>query len=300
MTILEWLDINDFWASVALSILINFIFMIISVFREIKQNPRYSIESRTIISDTASLKSEFNELEVYYKDSIIRNLTETRLYFWNAGRKSIRESHLLKATPIEIKIPDDIVVYNFEYASTLDLEKTLGMNKTEQGDYKISFDAMQRHDGICFKILHSGKEDCSISIIGKLDNLIKIKKSKTLPEPNYTEKIVFGTMFCASTALLVYTIINELSLRMIYYDVSPITWSGLISASVESSQFGTYMMISIFFMIATGGLFFYLMRFPPIPIKLLYISKQVDKYKKSLTNSNSEVSPCQKTTTPTT
>ena len=279
MAFLEWLYSYNIIISAVLGPILSLILFIISLLLTKRKKPKFFTRSRKIIT---TLESEFRDLKVYYKNSLIVNLTETRVFFWNAGRQSIRTNDLLKATPIVVSIPSEIEIYSISYISTPDLGKTIIFSEKEQEGYELSFDAMQKHDGICVRVLHSGNEENAISVTGKLDGRIKIKKAtKTSYDPDNTSFInktpcniaLSLILLCASTAVAIYAIINRLSLEILPR-VLQLTTSPFVS--VEGNEFITHIIISIVL------LFFAIMIFfngsNSVPNKLIYLSKKNNEY----------------------
>ncbi|MCL2566007.1 MAG: hypothetical protein FWE24_09405 [Defluviitaleaceae bacterium] len=280
MAFLEWLYLHNVIISLLLSPILSLILFGISFFFTKRQKPKFFTRSRAIITN---LKSEFGELKVFYKDIQITNLTETHVFLWNAGRKSIRTNDLLKATPIVISIPSDIKTYRISYVSTPDLGKTIQFFKSQQGGYELSFDAMQKHDGICIRVLHSGNEENSISVNGKLDGRIKVKEAtKPSSDPDDTSFInktlcnitLSLILLCASIAVAIYASINRLSLELLprvhHFSLSP------FMSGVEANEYSSFLLISIVLLFFAIMIFFNASN--SIPNKLIYLAQKHDEY----------------------
>jgi len=257
-----------------------FLSIIFPVFLAKKQKPKYAVKNQTIITNS---ESKFEGLEVLFYKKPIENLTLTRLYFWNAGNKSIRKRDTLIATPISLSIPKNIDIYKIEYISTKDLSKTLEMKENSQSGYEFSFDAMQKHDGVCFKILHSGKEDCPISIDGKLDGQIKIEKSNNDPDfpfNYYLVKMLFLMVISfASMAFMIHTIINRISLEASPYLMSFTTMDYIYGVGIESNEFVRRIIASICLLILTPIVLYKILSHTPLPSKLMLASEKHENYK---------------------
>ena len=282
MPILELIYRNNFIVNILLSIALFLLSIFIPLFYKKKQRPKYISKSRTTIT---SLDSEFSDLETYYKKNKIEKLTETRLYFWNAGDTSIRKWHLLKATPVTIHIPDDIEICQIDHVSTQDLKTTLEIHKNECGNYELSFEAMQKNDGVCFRFLHSGNENCSMSVLGKLDGLLQIKKAKISSDPyqkiTWLDKLFCNTTFRAlvpsilffiSAIYAVNALVNELSFRALPEYRSFSTWFSPLT--LESNTFSRYIRISITLFLLALSTFFSFRTHTPIPVTLMLLSKE--------------------------
>ena len=282
MTFLEWLYLHNVILSLLFSPIFGLIFFGMPFLLIKKQKPRFFIRSRAIITN---LTSEFGELEVSYRNNPIVNLTETRIFFWNAGRKSIRENDLLTATPIVVSIPSEIETYRISYISTPDLGKTIKIFEGRKGEYELSFEAMQKHDGVCVSVLHSGSEENTIIVNGKLDQRIKVRKAEnTSSDPSDTSfinktsyKIILSLiLLCASMAVATYASINRLSLellpRFFQFSSSPF----MAEFGIEGNEFISLIILSIVLLFLAFVIFFNASN--NIPNKLIYLSQKNNEY----------------------
>jgi len=250
-----------------------------------KQKPVSVTNSHSIINN---LKSDFGELEVLYNKVKIDNLTKTRIYFWNAGRKSIRKFDLVEATPIMLYTPSDIDIYKINYIATPDLGKTLQVKETHSKGYMITFDAMQKDDGVYFEVLHSGSESCTVNLIGSIDNKVSICKSSYNSDNDLVERFFYNVIFrmglpiillCASIGFALYAFINRISLVLAEY-FWPISMSLLLQdTGFEVNYFLRYIVFSILLMGLALLISWSCSRNIPIPNELLDISKKYNEYR---------------------
>ena len=276
--------LNEPWFQILISfipgVILSVIFMLLPVYVLSKPKPKYVSRTKEI----TQFHSKLDEFEVVYKyrGKKINCLSETILYIWNARNKSIRKSDLLKATPITIKIPKSITLYRVDYIATQDIDKSLEIHQNDKGDYVLSFDAMQKHDGVCFKILHSGDAKSKIVMEGKLDGRIKVKKGTTMFDADRNRPlIIFNNaitrilipffIFISSSTLGIHSLINRYGLRQM---LNPAFGTGPMQLE---NQFQTLMTLSVSLLFLALYLFYNALTCLPNEIAFLTYRKEQQK-----------------------
>jgi len=89
-----------------LGIIFAFVFYIKS--RRSKK-PFYSLKSVNIIRDFSSVLSD---LEIKYQNESVKNLTITKIVFWNGGNETIRNNDIASANPITISSKNKYNILN--------------------------------------------------------------------------------------------------------------------------------------------------------------------------------------------
>jgi len=115
-------------------------------------------------------KNVYDGLEFRYDKVVINELSETKIFFWNSGKKSIRGSDLLKDNPLGLSLGPDINIFRFRYLTTDRMKRTFALKWFPDEDMFIfDFDAIPKNEGFYIEILHSGNMSDSINIVGEID-----------------------------------------------------------------------------------------------------------------------------------
>jgi hypothetical protein len=98
----------------------------------------------------------------------IRNLTVTKVSFWNGGRQTINASDVVKADPVRITLTEGHIleapVLFFKNKANQFAAELSADGKT----IAITFDYMDKDEGVILQILHTGKSSANISVVGKI------------------------------------------------------------------------------------------------------------------------------------
>jgi len=124
-------------------------------------------------------------LKVMFNDVTVERVTITKLYFWNAGRETIRQADLTPAAPLAIKFAGGVNVLDARVArethpacsakvappvATPDGPTTLG----------LSFDYLDYNDGFVVQLVHDGAGAPGISVVGKIIGAPEVKFSMSM------------------------------------------------------------------------------------------------------------------------
>lgn len=173
-----------------------------------RKEPHCEIVSSNIVNDYAT---SYENLKVTYKDKPIKNLTLTKLIFWNSGRETILRNHIPLGMPISIKTINNAEILDIKMYYPDNKKNKLNKMKYIQEDDKtiiIDFEYLSKNDGVAMAILHTGQSSEDILMdVNIIDSLpLKSKKSLNyykLPKPlnqifGGKLRILLGWMFVLS------------------------------------------------------------------------------------------------------
>lgn len=166
-----WLNIIFF----ALAI-ISIILAVIFYYKAIKsKKPIYDIETNRLVNnDLSGLK----KIEIKYNNTIISNLSVTKIALWNSGKDSIRRNDIASSDPILVCTKDNIILYDFEIVHAKPVNNIVA-EKISENSISISFEFLDFHEGIVLNVYHNGKNNNDIEIKGTLIGSEKISKAIT-------------------------------------------------------------------------------------------------------------------------
>ena len=161
------LIVADPWFAL-LSFLIAIIGVITAVFyyyrgKKVK-SPCYAIRSFNIAKD---LVSKIESLEMLYDGKPIKNLTVTKIAFWNAGRDTINREDIPTTEPLIIRINEECKILDAKIHSIKNLANQLSISTSEdQLSSNINFEYLDRGDGGVFQLIHTDINDENIEVHG--------------------------------------------------------------------------------------------------------------------------------------
>lgn len=150
--------------SLIISALSFFGMLAIYVITKKEKIPFYSIKSTNIFQ---GLTGQFKPLKIEYNGEEIENLTTTKLFLWNGGKETIDKNDITELEPLKIKVTDNYkmldinilesskIANNFKYTLSHDLSELL-----------LTFDYIDKNEGIVIQIIHTGKSEDDIKLIG--------------------------------------------------------------------------------------------------------------------------------------
>ncbi len=97
------------------------------------------------------------EVEVRFHDTVVPQITSTKIWIWNAGVLTIRGADIVASDPLRVEFDDGTSVLK---ASILKQSRpVLGTQVGRAPDESrvlITFDFLDRSDGLLLEVLHSG------------------------------------------------------------------------------------------------------------------------------------------------
>jgi hypothetical protein len=138
------------------------------------KKPVYTIKSFTIIHD---FKSAMPNLSIKYKNTEVKNLTISKLAFWNEGRETINKEDISKADPLKIKSINDVtildkhIIFSTEKANMFKI-----IDIEDPKEFSFDFDFVDKNDAAIIQIIHTGISSDDIFLTGKIKGVKKIPK----------------------------------------------------------------------------------------------------------------------------
>lgn len=151
-----------------LSFLIAIISVITAVFlyyqgKKVK-SPYYAIRSFNIVRN---LVSKVESLEMLYNGQHIKNLTVTKIAFWNAGRDTINREDIPTTEPLIIRINEKCKILNAKIINIKNPANQLSVSTSEdQLSCNINFEYLDGGEGGVFQLVHTDINDENIEFHG--------------------------------------------------------------------------------------------------------------------------------------
>ncbi len=250
------------WALLALCTIISLPYAIyVSIKGKIKKEFSYTSDSNYIIRNG---KNTISQLKLTFDDKPIKNLTATKIAIWNSGNQVINATEMVNSKELSIQISsesNEILAAEIIASSEETNQFSLSTNPKS---VKISFDYVEKNDGVVIQVLHTGPQE-SLTVTGKIKGGKPLKdlnnkklsssiiskttflmfQSKKIPAIVLGFVCVVGTLFC----LLMIVSLFIPSLYSIVYPVvissreSNIFAIGIISGTVVLYDFMGFIII---------------------------------------------------------
>lgn len=125
------------------------------------------------------------DISLMFQGKVIPRFTITHLAFWNAGNQTIREHDFAPASPLCLKIPEEIEVFDIRITAVTaneicaNLETSKELEAGVQKKILVHFDYLDNNDGFSIQLIHDAESASGIKFSGKLPGVSKFKSSSS-------------------------------------------------------------------------------------------------------------------------
>ena len=128
-----------------------------------------------------------DDIKMTFRGENITRFTISHIAFWNAGNQTIRISDFASASPLRLKIPKEIDLYDVRLTGTttneigaqISLPDPDILKAGKEKEIPVIFDYLDENDGFLIQIIHNGNSDNSIEFAGKLPGVYEFKRSSS-------------------------------------------------------------------------------------------------------------------------
>lgn len=146
--------------------LIAFAFGVWSFFR-MKEEREPVCYYKTFLKIENFLDKEEEGLKVFYNNKEVEKVTNLYLFFWNKGKRPIKQEDL--RSPIQITFPpDDAIILDYKILKVSREEIGFSLTRCDNGSLQINFDFLDINDGAVINLKHNGADNISPIISGTI------------------------------------------------------------------------------------------------------------------------------------
>jgi|ERR1039458_348633 hypothetical protein len=153
-------------------------------------------------------KVPHTELQMTFRGRPVRRFTITHLAFWNAGNETFRASDFAPSSPLRLRVPDSVEVFDIRITGTTapeigaSLEGPSSFPANTQKELPVRFHYMDPNDGFCLQLIHDGESGRGVEFIGKLPGVSEfcLHRRFDVTRSSRLEKRLTSAMF-SSTGL---------------------------------------------------------------------------------------------------
>jgi hypothetical protein len=175
--------------------LLNILFLILALlgiiatfyfyFKSIrKKDPTFSIRSINLIKDKIN---KIEGLEIKYQEDKIKNLSISKIAFYNNGKDTIKSSDVASKNRIRIEITKGNKILDSDIVFEKNKSNNFNVN-LKKNIVEIDFDYFDFGEGIVIQIVHTGKSSEDLTVNGSIHG-VKNLKEKSLNK-SFIKKIL--------------------------------------------------------------------------------------------------------------
>jgi hypothetical protein len=134
--------------------------------RQREKKPLWSIKHINLIQDYSS---RIPGLSIKYGDESIEALSVSKIVFWNAGSETIRGDDIADADPLAILLPNNARLLDASITATNSKPSRFRLyTKPEINGSFLTFDFLDRNNGVVVQLIHTGVMANDINIAGTI------------------------------------------------------------------------------------------------------------------------------------
>ena len=168
-----WIALTSLTAGI-----ISTIFAFYSYFKNKKQRtPTYAKRTINLIKDNVK---KIGAVEIFFQNKLIKNLSITKIAFWNDGKETINLDDVAKNDLIKFKIKDDYKILDAKIIYEKNPANAFHISTSPDNKHiSLTFDYFDFGEGIVLEISHTGNNSSDFSILGSIKSVRCFKDNST-------------------------------------------------------------------------------------------------------------------------
>ena len=161
---------------------------IIAIVSQVKNKEKkqisYILKNYSLIR---SRNKKFEKLSFNYDGKSIDNICVSRFTIWNSGNRTLNNSDMVKSKELMIRASENVRILDVSIIKETETTNNFIVELIDERTATITFDYIDKNDGIVLQIIHDGIED-SLDLSAKIKGGEKIKNVLNTKQ-NYIDKI---------------------------------------------------------------------------------------------------------------
>lgn len=129
------------------------------------KEPTYTQRSINIFK---GLSEKLESLEISYEGKKVKNLTITKIAFWNKGKGTIKREDIVPSDPLTFEVADGYQILSIKIFPNNKSNKFTYSTSDDLLTAKLDFDYLDENDGAIIQISHTGESGKDIRLKGKI------------------------------------------------------------------------------------------------------------------------------------
>ena len=173
-----------------------------------EKKPFYTIMTRGIIGN---IGTDIQSLKIFYEGKEIKNLSESRIAFWNGGKETILHSDVPNNDKIRIKAEEGYSILSAKLLFAINDSNNYQIH-LKDGEIEVTFDHIDYQEGCSIQFFHTGKTSWSLKVTGSVIGAGKVEHAKHIPFPKRRRKAfwisVLIFILCSISGVLIVGVNN--------------------------------------------------------------------------------------------
>ncbi len=136
------------------------------------REPTISIKTNNLIQDHVS---QIDGLEILYKGQLVRNLSVSKIIFWNNGSETIDKEDIVQANPLRIVGKDGVSILDAKIVAENNKASLFTCYLDDEGKLRITFDYLDKDHGAVIQLTHTGLSSKDLVVEGQIKGVKVIK-----------------------------------------------------------------------------------------------------------------------------
>jgi hypothetical protein len=163
------------------------------------REPCFFIIGQNLIQDNTT---KFSGLEVSFKGQKIENLTVSKILFWNHGYETIEKSDIVPSDPLRIEGLTGIQILDANIITTNNSSSQFLLKpNTEKRWFELSFDYLDKDNGVIIQVVHTGKASNDVIFLGKV-------KGANINSLGTSKKVYLSSWIIAFSVIFLMTVFS--------------------------------------------------------------------------------------------
>lgn len=200
---------------------------------------RYAFRNRiqlrilfTNIREIGKLSDSNRKIKVYYENQEVVQVTTSKAWFWNRGKRPLKREDIPENDPLRILIKGrndrEITILDFKVLKTSNDSSNFELQRTTQPNVlDLNFDYIDSQGGAFFEIQHSGNENVTLDIAGVILGPKGKTKAKKFSSYYYTELSPFKATVRDIGGIVVLFLLAGAAMSVISREYSPFALMGI-------------------------------------------------------------------------
>jgi len=144
-----------------------------------EKSPCWAIKSNNLIS---GFESELPDLQILYKAKNLKNLTISKILFWNDGAETINEKDLETINPLRIISRENIKLLDVKILESNNNSSQITTTFDENNNcINLLFDYLDKNQGCVIQVIHTGLSSNDLCIVGDIKGVLSFNKKGAYP-----------------------------------------------------------------------------------------------------------------------
>lgn len=151
------------------------------------KKPTYILKTTNLVRENIQ---KIDSVDILYSGNKIKNLSVTKVAFWNNGKDTISNNDVAKKSPIRLTIKEDFIFLDAKIVFQKNQSNDFSITVSNDNKFiDIKFDYFDYEEGIVLQAFHTGAKSSDISMVGQIKSVKEFSHKRHSTFPLFFEKI---------------------------------------------------------------------------------------------------------------